>query len=142
MKHLKIFEEYYNNELRKEYDYGNVSASIKNDLYEVADIINRYGDSEIILTVLNEEYSNELFPVSILENINIKESYRNIGNGKKLYYEYENWAKINNCQYSLLVSDKEEKQLDDFNLDNWYKSLGYVKIGNISNNSVMIKDLI
>lgn len=142
MKHLKLFEHYSTNNLSKQYKYGSVKGTIAHDIYGIAEVINKYGDTEIILEILDGEYGQELYPISILENINIDKDYRGKGKGKELYLEYERWSMMNECQYSMLVSDKGEQQLEGFVLDNWYKSLGYSKIANLSGNSVMIKDLI
>jgi hypothetical protein len=142
MKHLKLFEQYNSDELLQDSKFGKIKGAIAHDIYGIADIFNKYGDSQLVLEILEEEYGQELYPISILENINININYRGMGKGKELYSEYERWAVMNQCQYSILVSDKGEKQLDGFVLDNWYRSLGYTKIANLSDNSVMIKDLI
>lgn len=99
MKHLKLFEHYKSNKLFQQYKYGSVRGTIAHDIYEIAEVINKYGDTEIILEILEEEYGQELYPLSILENINIDKDYRGKGKGKELYSEYERWADMNECQY-------------------------------------------
>jgi len=142
MKYIKLFENWNNTyDLKEEFDYGSVLGILQHDFYGITDVMNKYGDSEDILRTLQDNYE-DLFPIAILKNINVFDSKRGSGYGKKLYKIYEDWAVLNECEYSLLVSDSEENQSKGFDLDRWYISLGYTKIGSINDNSVMIKDLI
>lgn len=80
-------------------------------------------------------------PIAFLNNINVDEDYRGQGLGNELYNSFEEECYENDAKCIFLESDNGENQLDGFDLDKWYESLDFEKIGVESGNSIMIKIL-
>ena len=143
MNHLKLFE-YFDNFpkiLDESYDYGNVRAVIHNELSYVENWFSKYFDQENQELIIEKLLSmdSDPFPIAFLNNVNVEDEYRGQGYGNSIYEYYENWATSNGANYSILVADVDETQQDGFDLNKWYESYEYEKIGQLYDNNVYFK---
>jgi GNAT superfamily N-acetyltransferase len=83
-----------------------------------------------------------LLPTAILQGIRIwdKEN-RGKGYAKQAMNKYIDFALSNNCHSCMLTLDKMEDQLENFDLENWYRSFGFETVESESNYPLMILEL-
>ena len=88
------------------------------------------------------KYINHLkLPVAFLNNINVEIKYRNKGYGNRLYFEFEEECYNYDVKCIILESDNMEQQKKGFDLNSWYESFDFEKIGFENGNPIMIKIL-
>lgn len=60
----------------------------------------------------------------IIENVFIQEEYRGQHIAEGIFNELENWGRVHNCYYAILVSGNERERAHGF-----YQKIGYEKEG-------------
>lgn len=143
MKHLKLFE-YFGSfpiVLDEAHDYGNITGVIHNDWQYIENWFSKYFDQENQDIIIEDLKDSTSLPIAFLNNINIGDDHRGQGHGNSLYDYYESWATSNGAEHSLLVADVDESQREGFDLNKWYESYGYKKIGQLYDNNVYFKGL-
>lgn len=116
-------------------EYGSVEGIIHNDIEKAKNwFLNRNIDYSKYIDLIE-------FPVAFLNNINVEKSDRRRGYGNKLYFIFEDECEYNDVKTIILESDKGEEQVIGFELDKWYESFEYEKIGEEGGNSIMMKKI-
>ena len=64
-------------------------------------------------------------PVAFLCNLEVEEEFRGNGQGASLMDEFMDEAALQDANLIFLVCDNSESQVDGFNLQAWYESLGF-----------------
>jgi hypothetical protein len=128
---FKLFEKSYF--MSESEDYGSYEGIIHSDMNSIKNWFSKRN-------IDYDKYLDKLeLPVAFLNNINVK--YRGQGYGNILYSKFENECYENDAKCILLESDRAEHQSEGFNLDAWYKSLGFEIIGEEGGNSIMLNIL-
>lgn len=123
------FDEYW--------DYGNLIATIHFDMSSFKNWLNSYGDFDV-----TDEISKDIkLPVGCLKNINVNDEYKNKGYGNKILNYFIDECIENDVKNIILIADKDEKQVQGFDLEKWYESKGFEVVDYIYNNPVMILEL-
>jgi GNAT superfamily N-acetyltransferase len=139
MKYIKKYENNRQLIYDESYDYGYVNGVIYHNWYNITNWFTKYGDFVAADIIVKELKDMVDLPIAFLDSINIYDDYRGRGHGNALYDMFEEYALDNGVSCILLISDSDESQVDGFNLDNWYYSKGFEKIGVINGNIAMIK---
>lgn len=136
MKHLKLYENFNESLIYdKSFDYGSIQGIIHFGM-------NRVNNWLIKRKLLPSDYEENInLPMAFLNNINVNEEYRGNNYVFEMYDDFEDWCIENGCYTIILESDSGESQLEGFDLDSWYKSLGFYEIGVSGDNKIFCKNL-
>lgn len=73
-----------------------------------------------LLGIICHDLGGECRPFIVVENVVVKNDYRGMGIGKKLMSYIEDFARMRNCYFTMLVSAYKRKDAHKF-----YESIGY-----------------
>ena len=81
-----------------------------------------------LLSILVEDYSEDLRPLCYIENVVVHHDYRKQGVGKAMFEYIHEWAKKHNVNYELLVSSNFRTGAHQF-----YQKIGFEEVKGYKN---------
>lgn len=117
-----------------EEDYGSLEGYIVNSKDESYRnfIQNEVSDNVLASKLISFIEGNNYENILVIKNINVGEDYQGNGYGKEML---EN--ALGNCSVSILISDKYEEQRENFNLERFYETSNFIKMGEGSSGGLM-----
>ena len=115
-------------------EYGSLKFIVHNDEEKLIGWLDSIDAEKEVYDKL-DEIGKELYPIAILKNINIHEEKRNNGLGSGVFDFFLD--KTRHVEYQILECDESEGA--DFNLESWYKELGFETIGMANGCPVMLR---
>lgn len=70
--------------------------------------------------VIFEDICGDCRPILLIENVAVLNEYQRIGVGRAMFEKIEEWGRLNNCHYEILVSGMQR-----IGAHNFYHSLGF-----------------
>jgi len=95
-------------------------------------LLNNVENSEQLNTIINFIKENKIEKILVVKNLNVNEEYQGQGIGRSLLDEA-----LEDCDISILISDKYESQREGFNLNKFYEDSDFLTITETSAGSLM-----
>ena len=76
-----------------------------------------------LLGVVFEDICGDCWPILLIENVAVLESYQGRGVGRKMFEEIEKWGREMDCHYEILVSGMQRTGAHQF-----YGALGFEEV--------------